>query len=402
MSQAYPLQEPDAHLQEPSDAGDSRSAPQENPPPAYDSLVLSNEKASAPALSRFDITVKDPVKQGDSVGAYVSYKVCTQTGSSQYQSQQSEVIRRFRDFAWLRDRLAEQNRGVILPPLPEKNVVQKYQMTNEFIEQRRRALAVFINRVAAHPGLQASTALQSFLEASEEDFALDVSRQAQQEGGGAKKKLASTLQLFRDLGASTASLVTGRSLEEEEDPEYLKVQEYMVALESHLGEVQRQAQRLLKHQTGYGAALAEFGAAMATMGQAEQPRLASAFSVMGDKAAAAASSSQKQAEELGCSLDAPLREGAKAVKEVQAVMSDRAAALAAVQQARGDVDTRRAKLTKLRVIAGIKEEKVAEAERDLLEATMRVESAKKAGLALLEVTWSLTIMSINIIDPLDW
>lgn len=37
--------------------------------------------------------------------------------------------------------------GVILPPLPEKNVVQKYQMTNEFIEQRRRALAVFINRV---------------------------------------------------------------------------------------------------------------------------------------------------------------------------------------------------------------------------------------------------------------
>lgn len=75
---------------------------------------------------------------------------------------------------------------------------------------------------AAHPGLQASTALQSFLEASEEDFALDVSRQAQQEGGGAKKKLASTLQLFRDLGASTASLVTGRSLEEEEDPEYLK------------------------------------------------------------------------------------------------------------------------------------------------------------------------------------
>lgn len=34
-----------------------------------------------------------------------------------------------------------------MPPLPEKNVVQKYQMTTEFIEQRRRALAVFINRV---------------------------------------------------------------------------------------------------------------------------------------------------------------------------------------------------------------------------------------------------------------
>jgi sorting nexin-1/2 len=37
--------------------------------------------------------------------------------------------------------------GIIIPPLPEKNVVQKYQMTTEFIEARRRALTVFINRV---------------------------------------------------------------------------------------------------------------------------------------------------------------------------------------------------------------------------------------------------------------
>ena len=37
--------------------------------------------------------------------------------------------------------------GIIIPPLPEKNVVQKYQMTTEFIEARRRALSVFLNRV---------------------------------------------------------------------------------------------------------------------------------------------------------------------------------------------------------------------------------------------------------------
>ena len=39
--------------------------------------------------------------------------------------------------------------GIIVPPLPEKNVVQKYQMTSEFIEQRRRALQVYINRVVS-------------------------------------------------------------------------------------------------------------------------------------------------------------------------------------------------------------------------------------------------------------
>lgn len=37
--------------------------------------------------------------------------------------------------------------GVIIPPLPEKSVVQKYQMTTDFIEQRRAALTLFINKV---------------------------------------------------------------------------------------------------------------------------------------------------------------------------------------------------------------------------------------------------------------
>ena len=72
----------------------------------------------------------------------------------------------------------------------------------------------------------------------------------------------------------------------------LQVREYMVALEGHLGEAHRQAQRLLKRQADLGAAMAEFGAAMATLGQAEQPHLASALSRLGDKAAAVSAASQ--------------------------------------------------------------------------------------------------------------
>ena len=37
--------------------------------------------------------------------------------------------------------------GTIVPALPEKNVVEKYKMNADFIEQRRAALTVFINRV---------------------------------------------------------------------------------------------------------------------------------------------------------------------------------------------------------------------------------------------------------------
>ena len=40
--------------------------------------------------------------------------------------------------------------GIIIPPLPEKNAIQKYQMTSEFIEQRRQALQVYVNRVVSN------------------------------------------------------------------------------------------------------------------------------------------------------------------------------------------------------------------------------------------------------------
>ena len=38
--------------------------------------------------------------------------------------------------------LSEGHRGVIVPPLPEKSAVQKFQMGAEFVEERRRALQV--------------------------------------------------------------------------------------------------------------------------------------------------------------------------------------------------------------------------------------------------------------------
>ena len=38
-----------------------------------------------------------------------------------------------------------------MPPIPEKNVVQKYQASTEFIVQRQQALNVFINRVVRTP-----------------------------------------------------------------------------------------------------------------------------------------------------------------------------------------------------------------------------------------------------------
>ena len=62
----------------------------------------------------------DPVKQGEGMSAYVSYRVETKTNLPQYQQQENEVIRRFRDFAWLKSKIAEKNPGVISKSLSNK------------------------------------------------------------------------------------------------------------------------------------------------------------------------------------------------------------------------------------------------------------------------------------------
>ena len=68
--------------------------------------------------------------------------------------------------------------------------------------------------------------LQNFLEASEEEWSLEMSRAAshhERSGSFGKSKLDRTLQLFKDLTHNTASLVHGKHDEDDEDPEYLKV-----------------------------------------------------------------------------------------------------------------------------------------------------------------------------------
>lgn len=44
-----------------------------------------------------------------------------------------------------------------------------------------------------------------------------------EQGSVGKKTLASTLQLFKDIGHHTSNLMSGKQDDEEEDPDYIKV-----------------------------------------------------------------------------------------------------------------------------------------------------------------------------------
>lgn len=321
--------------------------------------------------------------------------------------------------------------GVIIPPLPEKSVVQKYQMTTDFIEQRRAALTLFINKVvrwwegqslscehaaqlyvgytqptvcrlhtinctqpkAAHPVLKTSKDLQLFLEASEDEWSLEVSR-AIAESNLSKPKFSGVAQIFKGLQHSTANLVAGRTDDEDEDPEYIKVREYINQLEAHLAEAHRQSARLIKRQAELGQAVQEWGKAMESLGMQpfvyhpcstmlsctgrfEDGAIADGCMHLSEKSDCLARMLSSQAHALGDSFEGPLKEFVRTIRAAKATIADRAAALAALSQARTDVEIKRGRLAKLRGTPGIREEKAAEAERELNEAQQRVEKAKK-------------------------
>jgi len=116
---------------------------------------------------------------GEGMSAYVTFTVHTRTTLPQFKQAEFSKTRRYRDFLWLHAHLQERHRGILIPPIPEKSITEKF--SPEFIEFRRRELEKFLKRVVAHPVLVTSQHLQIFLEAP--DSAMQEAKVTHQTGG---------------------------------------------------------------------------------------------------------------------------------------------------------------------------------------------------------------------------
>uniref|UniRef100_A0A7S2Z809 PX domain-containing protein n=1 Tax=Chloropicon laureae TaxID=464258 RepID=A0A7S2Z809_9CHLO len=374
------------------------------PPPAYDSVVIeqtdsadplssggaadvsgamsdganngSEAQASSPsAPGDMSVKVYDPVKQGEGMSAYVSYRVSTSTSLPQYKQQETEVIRRFRDFVWLKSKLEEKNPGVIIPPIPEKDVIQKYSTGKDFIERRRHALCTFCNRLCVHPILKFSTELQFFLEADEQAWQNEVAA-GNADKGTVKKGFLGAKKFFKGVASTTSSLITGKSADEAEDPEYLKVKSYANALETHLVEVYAHADKLTTRQRKLFAAMKVFGETLSKLGEKEQEdgKNQEAFVKVADKLCSD-DTLEAALSSLELGFVEPMKEYSRHVKCVRNVMADRSAALQRLHDKKQSVESKKNTLAKLRATPGAKEEKLSDAEQRLNESTRKLEEA---------------------------
>lgn len=331
------------------------------------SLSPRSQSSSQPFLS---VSVTDPVKLGNGVQAYISYRVITKTNFPEYQGPEKIVIRRYSDFVWLRDRLFEKCKGIFIPPLPEKSAVEKFRFSAEFIEMRRQALDVFVNRIASHHELRQSEDLRTFLQAEEETMERLRSHET-----GIFKKPSDLMQIFKDVQSKVSDVVLGKEKPvEESDAEYEKLKHYIFELENHLAEAQKHAYRLVKRHRELGQSLSDFGKAVKLLGASEGNALGKAFSELGMKSEILSVKLQNEAHQLLMNFEEPLKDYVRAVQSIKATIAERANAFRRQCELAETMKLKEINLDKLMLI---RSEKVAEAEREYHELKTESEQATK-------------------------
>lgn len=128
--------------------------------------MLTAISSTGPAIQ---VEVTTPEIRGEGSKRYVDYTVKVQTSLPIFELGESIVHRRYSQFEWLHKELERSSAKMLVPPLPEKAwqrqlpFMKNDPFQEDFIEERRRGLEDFINKVAAHPLAQNERALHVFL-----------------------------------------------------------------------------------------------------------------------------------------------------------------------------------------------------------------------------------------------
>uniref|UniRef100_A0A0B6XYY7 Sorting nexin-3 n=1 Tax=Arion vulgaris TaxID=1028688 RepID=A0A0B6XYY7_9EUPU len=128
------------------------------------------EDAYSPPANFLEIDVSDPQTHGVAKTRFTDYEVRMKTNLPVFKLKESSVRRRYSDFEWLQNEL-ERDSKIVVPPLPGKALKRQLPFRGDdgifeedFIEERRKGLEQFVNKVAGHPLAQNEKCLHMFLQ----------------------------------------------------------------------------------------------------------------------------------------------------------------------------------------------------------------------------------------------
>jgi sorting nexin-1/2 len=352
-----------------------------------------------------EVTVSDPEKKGDGMSAYVVYKVNTKLLTADGKLSTTTVVRRYSDFVWLHTQLTNKNTGWLIPPLPEKALVGRFQPM--FVDSRRRSLELFLNRLARHRDLAALPEVHQFLYGGPEfqdlrDGKIDseaaaaasaaaaaggggggAAAAAPAAGGGAEDSVRRAAKGFLDYLGDVASTVTTtltgqREVEKTKDDVTCDgIMAYADLLENSVGTVHKNISALTKRVKEISVAWFDFGFACTLLAQHEteneEKALGAAFAKLGSCADRVSVLLSQQVDSQVIHFEEPFHDFLRVVGAVKAMIQARNAVLHQYHNSLASLESKRATLIKYQGKPG-KEAKAMQAEKEVEEAQRLVDA----------------------------
>jgi sorting nexin-1/2 len=301
---------------------------------------------------------------------YTSYRVDVrpQTASSGDQPQDvmlnsttfSAVLRRYSDFLWLYERLHQEKAGAIVPPLPEKQPVGRFDPS--FVEDRRSNLERFLRRVAVHPECADAKCLDTFLRADDMTFqaakqikgdtilassTLNISPQHMM--GGGKPKADNS---FKRWFAEAKTSISGDLVRSPDDDLFEEIHRYVHGLDMQMKNVSQQATGLVRKGKEIANGLFEFGLAFNLLGQSEADALGDALGKVGETADRLSVLSADHADKEMSQFEDPLQDYIKTIHSVKLALQRRHEKRLTYSTCLSSVETKQSTLSKLRMTPG--------------------------------------------------
>jgi sorting nexin-1/2 len=226
--------------------------------------ISTNNNENKKIYFNIQVTTSEKVNEGI-INSHVIYTIEGKTNHPEYKKKDINCTRRYSDFIWLREKLLENYKGYLIPPLPEKALLNRFN--NEFIEYRRRELEKFLKRIVIHPILSNSIHLKSFLENSE---ILNSKTNKKNTVGNENTEKKFTGGLFSFIGSSIEG-ISGINFNYQNEPDqwFDAKKNYINLLENNLSSLLKIFSLIIKKKKELIQISSEFGTVCSLLSSSE-------------------------------------------------------------------------------------------------------------------------------------
>lgn len=184
------------------------------------------------------VKIDNPEKHLETMETYITFRITTRVARIEFLDHEYVVRRRYNDFLWLRQKLADWHPFCIIPPLPAKHslIGQLDRYSKDFIILRMKALNVFITRICQHPILSCNENFKIFLTGKPPDFA-------------AHRKKKNSLSSSNNSLATLTHTSSSHSLLKNRHVEFDKMKTYLTVLSEKLSSIEKISNRINKERT---------------------------------------------------------------------------------------------------------------------------------------------------------